>query len=1596
MADERPTATRALPYLLVIAPDLGQLPEARRLMQQVGDAAGLSEDRAFDLQVVVSEACANAIEHAASGVEIAAYVLSDRVIVEITNDGVFQPGLYKDDASRRRGLGLPLMVSLADQVHVARLPGDKTQVALTFFMDERRGHADAGGSQGAGQPAAGEPPAQRVPGGPRTMSPGGSVAGAAVASARTRSGRVSRWAGLVLPALIIAMIVIGSLRIEAAYSPASVFTALNIVFLTLMSFFVSFVAARSFLAGRSLAVLLVGAGTLSLGLGAALAAVHAGGSGVDSIPAVYNTAALLAGLCHLAGTLGMTRPDRGRTRSREVYLSVSYLVIVVLVAVQSALVRDHLWPAHFVQGSGATTFGFAVVWVAAVLFAISAMVMSTSRARDRSEFNRWYALGLALIAVGLAGVSFQLKIGDPLNWLGRSSQYLGAIFILVAVLSSVRETGSWILPLERALRESEDRYRSLVDLSPDGILVHAGGHYVFANPAAARFFGARSPEEIVGKPVMELVHPDDREFAIRRMDMEYAGAVTPPLPSRFVRMDGSPFEVEVIGTKVDFGGSRAIQLVLRDMSERKQAEEVVKESEERLSYALKMSRTGAWDLDLSDHTAHRSLEHDRIFGYESLLPEWTYEMFLDHVVPEDRAMVDEKFQAAMATRGDWSFECRILRADGLVRWVWAAGRHRPDGAGGWRMAGVVQDITEGKQAEEALRKSEERLRVAMKNALVSAYEVDREQRYVWFHNPHPGVGTEDLTGRSAADIFSSPEVEKAIALRRRVMETGESVRQELTVPIYGETRDYDYTMEPVRNKNGEITGVLVAALDITERKRAEAALRQNEATFRAILDAATESIWLFSADGVVLAGNALAIDRIGKPADEVVGKRFAEILPPELAKARQERLEQVLESGRLIEFEDERAGRTFLHSFCPVSDDIGYVYGVASFSRDITERKRAEEALSKLNRTLKALSDGNQALVRSTDEASYVEEVCRIIVEDCGHAMVWIGYAENDERKTVRPVASAGFEQGYLESLRITWADSERGRGPTGTAIRTGKTCICRDMLTDPDFSPWREEAVKRGYGSSVTVPLIADGKAFGAVMIYSRQRDGFTEDEVGLLRELADDLALGITTLRLRAVHAAAEKDRERFIGQLQEVSDELAESNEELQSQAEELAAQSEELEVQNDELVLIQERLEESNRLSQALNKVNESLNSTLEFSEVLRRVVREGAFVLDAKKAVLELRKDDDWVVQEVLGLPEELRGLHLSDEEASVASAMRQCRDVLVIEDTLDDPRVNRSTVWRYGTSAALVVPVALRDRILGSLQFIWTGGPRTFAEPEVDFARKLTTSLAFALDNAQLHEQQKSIAQKLQQTLLDIPEQMSGVQFGHLYRSATEEASVGGDFYDVFGAKKGRIAVLIGDVCGHGVEAARVATLVKDVVHAFAHEFHEPSVVLAKTNELLLEKQTPGFVTLFLGALDAETGRFTYSSAGHPSALLRLKGGEVAPLATGSAPLGIFADYSWKESEIRLQRQELLLLYTDGAIEARQNGEFFGQEGLVTVLERWRETSPESLPAAILDEVMTFSGGVLTDDVALLALSLTEVGDGQDARSFGRQQEVAG
>jgi putative nucleotidyltransferase with HDIG domain len=179
-----------------------------------------------------------------------------------------------------------------------------------------------------------------------------------------------------------------------------------------------------------------------------------------------------------------------------------------------------------------------------------------------------------------------------------------------------------------------------------------------------------------------------------------------------------------------------------------------------------------------------------------------------------------------------------------------------------------------------------------------------------------------------------------------------------------------------------------------------------------------------------------------------------------------------------------------------------------------------------LERERRAVSACNQTLLRAVDEGALLHDICRIVCDDAGYRMAWVGYAEREEQKRVFPVAWAGFEDGYLQALDITWSDTERGRGPTGTAIRTGATTFIRDFQADPSVALWRERAAQRGYRCSISLALKdANGTPFGALTIYASEPDSFTPAEIELLEELAGDLAFGIVVLRARKEQARAEE---------------------------------------------------------------------------------------------------------------------------------------------------------------------------------------------------------------------------------------------------------------------------------------------------------------------------------------------------------------------------------------------------------------------------------------------------------------------------------------
>lgn len=349
--------------------------------------------------------------------------------------------------------------------------------------------------------------------------------------------------------------------------------------------------------------------------------------------------------------------------------------------------------------------------------------------------------------------------------------------------------------------------------------------------------------------------------------------------------------------------------------------------------------------------------------------------------------------------------------------------------------------------------------------------------------------------------------------------------------------------------------------EIVERIQIEQALVDSEERYRTLAETAQDFIFIVDRRGLVIYLNSFAASKLGNIPDFFIGKTLDSVFPSEMADVQQRELKKVFSDGEplyvenMAILEDEE---TWLStSLVPIKDELGAFEDVLGISRDITQRKLAEDALSRtkdglelmikertseleslnqrlklelsekklaeerlqaVNRALRTTMAASQALTSAETEPELLHEICKAVVEVGGYRFVWVGFAEEGEGKTVRPVASAGYEQGFLDSVKVTWDDGTRyGRGPVGKAIGSGAPSVVRDVLIDDDYSPWRADATRRGYYSTVSLPLTGDSGRYGSLNIYASEPDAFDEEEVELLSELAGDLSYGITALRTR-----------------------------------------------------------------------------------------------------------------------------------------------------------------------------------------------------------------------------------------------------------------------------------------------------------------------------------------------------------------------------------------------------------------------------------------------------------------------------------------------
>ena len=502
----------------------------------------------------------------------------------------------------------------------------------------------------------------------------------------------------------------------------------------------------------------------------------------------------------------------------------------------------------------------------------------------------------------------------------------------------------------------------------------------------------------------------------------------------------------------------------------------------------------------------------------------------------------------MASRQRRRFEERHVRSDGILFWIETIKTPLLDAAG--QVAGTVgiaRDITEKRAAQTALEESERRYRELVEAMPVGVFTVDTEGRAVLYNEAAVAIwGRRPVLGEVPwwDDHACRPDGSPVLAGERpsaQVRRDGHPLRDvEVSVSRPNGSRvDVLIWATPICDRFGALTGVVTTLLDITERKLMEQTLGVREQEYRTLVENIPDLIVRYSRDLCRTYVNPAWEAASGLSSADVVGVDIRRLPHVTVNAAYVAKIRQVLETGTVlaIEFDWENAYgmRLYLeYVIVPEFDRHRRVVGALAVGHDITGRKRAEEALARINRVLKTLSQGNEALVRAAAEDELFAAMCRVIVETGGYRMAWVGLAETDEAKTVRPVAHAGDGGDYLASATFSWAEDDvRGRGPAGSSIRTGLLQVVNDVESAPMMTPWRDRAMELGFRSGIALPLKTDDGVFGCMVIYAAEPDTFGNDETALFADLANDISYGVSAMRERR----RRQDMERHLGQAQKM---------------------------------------------------------------------------------------------------------------------------------------------------------------------------------------------------------------------------------------------------------------------------------------------------------------------------------------------------------------------------------------------------------------------------------------------------------------------------
>jgi serine phosphatase RsbU (regulator of sigma subunit) len=596
--------------------------------------------------------------------------------------------------------------------------------------------------------------------------------------------------------------------------------------------------------------------------------------------------------------------------------------------------------------------------------------------------------------------------------------------------------------------------------------------------------------------------------------------------------------------------------------------------------------------------------------------------------------------------------------------------------------------------------------------------------------------------------------------------------------------------------------------------------------------------------------------------------------------------------------------------------------------------RRAQAVSEELNRSQTLIAVVGQAIAQLS-LAHTLETAVERVVELTGGGEVAVYLREGGG---IALAASSGQLVGDHEALAERLLDIALGPSrPRGFVV-------AEDTLRDPRLAGLEAAVEETGIRRALLVPLAVQDESIGALAVYRRRPRGFREGEQDLLLALSGQLAVAVQNARLH--------------------------------EQTKELGAVL--------ERTLASER--KAARQLRGLFEISHSFTRSLSLEATLEAVARTVVGLFDLDAAAIRMPNPR--------GEALEVRSLYVADSvlrpaaetilsrpqpmsEPATRRLLRSGRPILLGPGSSESVGAELLAPFLAKGSSAAVVPLATPAEVLGTLTLLSLDPARPLDEETVEAAVTIAAQAALAIDNARLYQQRKDFSETMQRSLLPqgLPD-VEGVEIGHVYDSSAR-VDVGGDVYDFMALDDGRLAVVLGDVTGKGIQAAADMAMAKFSFRALARSHPEPGDFLATANQVILDEIEVGkFITMLYVLVDPGRRMVACASAGHLPIRRVAPDGGVEALGRGGVALGIDSGQEYEVERLSLEPGAAVVLYTDGVVEARRNGELYGEGRLDAFLASHAGLRPQELAEGVVADCRRFSGGDLADDCAVVVIRL--------------------